>query len=261
MSRQKFDRELNTLRGKRLKECRLLRDFTQDQFAEMVDNSVNYISMLENGKRLIDWNKAIEYAKILNVNPSYIMCKSDILQQGRKQETLDNEEFGNLDATFLQFLLLFGHTITFQVVKLYDHEDIARRVLQNKPPFQIEATLYQLREFSLSDYHCKLQKDETLSEVVIVGVLLDGVELSYGGFVFMIDHLYDYIGFTIDSIEHFKNEYNKTECLNLANREIMENLISNSHGAKLSEILNIHFDDIIHESETSEKIKDKDNPE
>lgn len=189
MGRQKFDRELNTLRGKRLKECRKHRNLTQAQFAEKVNNSTNYISMLENGKRLINWDRAVEYGEILNVNPLYIMCKSDHIEKKKEFEKL---KYGKTeDFLFLQYLSL-----------TYDIKFYVERISNKGKSDTICVGIDELDELSITDpIYCKLVEDDITYEAIIVSVEVDGIEMPYWWFAFTIVNLGKYIRSTFDNMK------------------------------------------------------------
>lgn len=198
------ENDSNKKRGIRLRECREYRKITQETFAEMVDKTPNYISMLERGERQIDWNKAVEFAEVLEVSPSFIMCETDIMIKGKKRETLDFDVFGEMDLLFVRFLVADGHNIVFHVINLYDGQEPPERQLHETTYYDwralyIDASIDDLREFCLSDAHCKLQQNETLSEVIIIEVTVDGYKMTYGRFVYMVNRLYDFIRFSVDN--------------------------------------------------------------
>lgn len=197
MKTDNSNENLNKLRGKRLSDCRKLRDLTQQELAEKSYLTVNYISMMENGKRSIDWDKAVLFAKILDVSADFIMCQSDIVDNtGKYQKALDEDTFGKCDSLFISFLESTGYKITFNVVKSRD---------KDKNP--IRASLDQLSCFCLSDSHCKYTSQDKTSEVLITEVYINGVTISYGAFVFLINRIYDYLRFTLDNIKDFKFDF------------------------------------------------------
>jgi transcriptional regulator with XRE-family HTH domain len=201
----------NKKRGSRLKACREYRNLSQEKLAELVNVSTNYVSMLERGVRRIDLDKAVMFAEKLNVSTAFIMCETDIMLPNRKQNTFGLDEYGNIDLSFLRFIVAAGHDLVFHVVILYDGKQLSKEeafgdTFIDLSSLNIDTTLDNLIDVCLSDAHCKLQTGDTLSEVIIHEVTLDGVLMSFGSFAYTINRLYDYIDFTFDNIKSFNEE-------------------------------------------------------
>lgn len=211
----KTDIDINKKRGLRLKQCREAKKLSQQKFAEIVNCSTNYISMLERGERPIDWDKAHEYAKQLEVSPDFLMCKTDIAKGYSKYIPVDLNTYGVIDLAFLQFLLAAGHSLSFNVVRLRGEpfKEKTVKFCENKHTvidwgkMEEVVSLDQLKDICLSNPRCILQEGEAFSEVIIRGVTLNNNRLSYGEFVYTINRLYDYINFTLESIERFRSDY------------------------------------------------------
>ncbi len=62
------DKELQRKFGKRLRYFRRDRDLTQEQLAELVDLSVNFISMLEKGEAAPSFDTIAKLTNALNVD-------------------------------------------------------------------------------------------------------------------------------------------------------------------------------------------------
>jgi|GraSoiStandDraft_36_1057302.scaffolds.fasta_scaffold2526361_1 transcriptional regulator with XRE-family HTH domain len=62
------DKELQRNFGKRLRYFRRDRDLTQEQLAELVDLSVNFISMLEKGEAAPSFDTITKLTNALNVD-------------------------------------------------------------------------------------------------------------------------------------------------------------------------------------------------
>jgi transcriptional regulator with XRE-family HTH domain len=62
------DKELQRNFGKRLRYFRRDRDLTQEQLAELVDLSVNFISMLEKGEAAPSFDTIAKLTNALNVD-------------------------------------------------------------------------------------------------------------------------------------------------------------------------------------------------
>ncbi len=68
--------------GKRLKEARIEKGFTQEQIAEKASISVEYVSALERGLKLPSLSMFIELANILDVSADALL--RDGLEAGKK---------------------------------------------------------------------------------------------------------------------------------------------------------------------------------
>ncbi|EUB74828.1 helix-turn-helix domain protein [Pseudomonas sp. GM41(2012)] len=76
--------ELNNALGQALKNARLRRGFTQEDFGAI--SSRTYISSLERGIRAVTVNKLTAIAQAMDVHPLSILIEGYILQSG---ESLD----------------------------------------------------------------------------------------------------------------------------------------------------------------------------
>lgn len=203
------EKELNKIKGKRLKECR--GKMRQSVLAEKLGYTANYISMMENGDRPIDWNKAVEIAKILNVNPAYIMHQSDFMYPTNPGNSPYHYASSGNDCTisilgsedrtdfyFLNFLILLGYEIRFDVV-----------FIQNATMHPIECRISDLYKFSLIDEKCIVKDAENavMHECVIKAVRVDDMELSYSEFCFLIHRIYAHIEYTLNGIRSLKEDF------------------------------------------------------
>lgn len=59
--------------GKRLREFRLLKHCTQNQFAEMLNISVNFLSEIENGHKGLSMDMLASVCQILSLSADYIL--------------------------------------------------------------------------------------------------------------------------------------------------------------------------------------------
>ena len=201
------EKELNKIKGKRLRECR--GTMQQSVLAEKLGYTANYISMMENGGRPIDWNKAVEIAKILNVNPAYIMHQSDFkypTNPGNSPYHCNSSDdctisiIGSEDRTdfyFLNFLISLGYEIRFNVV-----------FIQNTMMHPIECRIADLYKFSFWDERCIVKDAETavMHECLINAVRVDDMELSYSEFCFLLHRMYAHIEFTLNGIMSLKED-------------------------------------------------------
>lgn len=58
--------------GKNIKKIRLLRDHSQESLANALDKSVNFISLLENGKTGLSVQTIVDICKVLKIDVSEI---------------------------------------------------------------------------------------------------------------------------------------------------------------------------------------------
>ncbi len=218
--------ELKKERGKRLKICRELRGLSQRAlehkagYGSIEKVKGNYISMLERGDRLIDWDKAKLFADILNVNPAYIMGDCPTIKNGYSLNVLDLDTYGLSDKLLIKFLMAAGHDIIFHVVDLNDgkqpikkYSNLFNKYYDDWDSLLIDASIDDLEKFCLSDNHCELIKkidnsDETiLFNVLIQFVTIDGYKMPYSLFVFSLKRFYDYIDFTLSSLKDYSLDY------------------------------------------------------
>ena len=59
--------------GQRIRQLRILNDFTQAEFAESVDISVNFLSEIENGKKGLSGETLAKICLSLNTTADYII--------------------------------------------------------------------------------------------------------------------------------------------------------------------------------------------
>lgn len=212
MKKEENRNNSNKKRGLRLKECRKLRNLTQEELSERLNFSTNYLSMLERGERNIDWDKAKIFAEELNVSPAYIMCESDIAEKNHSIPITDIDTFGDNDLRLIKYIITLGYTLTFHVRKLYeDREPITKEFYGKKIPIykslEYDLSIEQISEFCLSDYHCLVHENDTFYEAIIIAVTINNTRLSYGLFVFTINRIIDYLRFTFDNIAEFQHDF------------------------------------------------------
>lgn len=83
--------------GKRIRQKRLEKSWSQEEFAEKVGLSPVYIGMLERGEKLPKLETFIKIINTLNVTSDELL--EDVLNQGYKIKlTKYTEEIGKLDA-------------------------------------------------------------------------------------------------------------------------------------------------------------------
>lgn len=59
--------------GQRIKQLRLLNDYTQAEFAEAIDISINFLSEIENGKKGLSQDTLARICQQLNTSADYIL--------------------------------------------------------------------------------------------------------------------------------------------------------------------------------------------
>lgn len=223
--------ELERKKGKRLQECRKRKGLTQEELAEKAFFSTNYVSMLERGTKAIDWDKAIMFSKLLDISPSFLMCETDIMKNERNQTTYGLEDFGEQDCFLIKWLSKMGHEIVFHVIKRYAGErpatkTIAGRIIKDWSSLHIAAYIDELQDFCLSDGVCKLSKGGIVSEVVIHEVSINGCNLTYGKFVYLMECISDFANGFLDGMA-IKSRYAMIEACNAKDSEI-ENTLEES---------------------------------
>ena len=227
--------ELNKRRGARLKECRRLREYTQEQFGEASGYNKGTIAAFENGRRSIDAEKAEVFAEILNVNPSYILCKSNIVEKKTVTTPLDKDTYGNTDKLFLLWLTSMGYKLSFFVVKLFDGNKPIVKEKHGKQyadykALEMEVPIDNIVDYCFSDSVCKIKEGDVISEAVFVSVKVNDALLSYGQFVFLVNRFYDYAAFTLDKLNSFKSDY---EYQTMGTDSEIEERIKSSRGSSI----------------------------
>ena len=59
--------------GQRIRQLRLLSDYTQAEFAELIDISINFLSEIENGKKGVSQDTLAKICRQLNSSADYIL--------------------------------------------------------------------------------------------------------------------------------------------------------------------------------------------
>lgn len=59
--------------GQRIRQLRLLNDYTQAEFAELIDISTNFLSEIENGKKGLSQDSLAKICRKLNTSADYIL--------------------------------------------------------------------------------------------------------------------------------------------------------------------------------------------
>lgn len=100
--------------GDRIKEARKKKGFTQEQLAERLDVSVEFVGQIERGLKLPSMNVFIKLIEALNVSADYLLRDSVSTGQlfgdnaiGRKVEKLTPKQRIALEAlidTYIQYL-------------------------------------------------------------------------------------------------------------------------------------------------------------
>ena len=59
--------------GQRIRQLRHMHDFTQAEFAELIDISINFLSEIENGKKGLSQDTLAKICRQLNTSADYIL--------------------------------------------------------------------------------------------------------------------------------------------------------------------------------------------
>lgn len=65
--------ELLILMGERLKRCRVDRQLTQEQFAELIQMSITYYGRIERGESGLSLEKIYLFSKKFDIDPTYLL--------------------------------------------------------------------------------------------------------------------------------------------------------------------------------------------
>lgn len=198
-------KENSIKRGQRLQTARKAAGLTQQELAEKANyGTCNYISMLETGRRVIDWDKAREFAKILNVSAAYLMGETDNMNGLKSWDDIGVDSSGNSDKLFLLFLQSQGVNISFICIypleerndfiagKKGDYEKIPR----HEVPFNNIA-------FNLWDIYAFTVDETGRHETIIESVKVNQQIIPYGAFCQFISQIYDHILFDISKVDRF----------------------------------------------------------
>lgn len=192
---------LTKMQGERLTRCRKYRNLTQQQLGDLCNFSKEYISQLEHGKKPIDYNKAMRFAEKMDVNPNFIMCKSDFIESSGHY---DYDNYLDIDNCFLAFLRLFGFRIEFDVYNYLDSEK--DRTIKRVP-------LEDMQGVSMGSTKTKYKDGDIIKDIMIKSVYVNDCKLSYPAFSFTIKRLYDYIEFTFDNMKNFIFDYDYSKAV------------------------------------------------
>lgn len=193
----------------RIKECCKHRGIDRNKLSVIMGYSRSYIDTLLSGGNRLTEEKVLEFATALNVNPKYLMCETDIAMP------LDQDETAHVIPCTDNFLLRhfesLGHTLLFHVVRLRSDEkpktiNAFGKEFVNWESIKETATLDMLKDFTLSDPHCVLEDTEGKAEVIISDVTVNGTQISFGAFVFLVNRINDYIDFTLSNIGQFRTD-------------------------------------------------------
>ena len=72
------ERELRAIVQTNIRRYRGYRKWTQAQFAEKLDISINFLSDIENGKKWISPKSMVKFASILNIEPFELFKPADV---------------------------------------------------------------------------------------------------------------------------------------------------------------------------------------
>lgn len=195
------NKNLTIMQGERLTRCRKYRNLTQKELGDACGYTDKYISQLEHGKKTIDYNKAMSFSKILNVNPAFIMCESDFIEVNSRY---DFDNYIDIDNSFLHFLRLYGFEIEFDVYNYLDSEK--DRIIKRVP-------IASLQGVSLGSTLTKCKDGDIIKDIMIKNVYVNDCKMSYPAFSFTIKRIYDYIEFTFDSLKSFIFDYDYSKAI------------------------------------------------
>lgn len=106
-----MDDELKLKIGKRLKECLNDKYLSQNEFADEIGYTPQYISRIINGKKVLSKDAAKKFSEVLNVSVDYLFCKTDFKTENDFRIANDNL-WDAKDETLLTLLVLYGYNVT-----------------------------------------------------------------------------------------------------------------------------------------------------
>lgn len=195
------NKNLTKEQGERLTRCRKYRNLTQNELGDLCGYTDKYISQLEHGKKPIDYNKAMLFAEKMEINPHFIMCKSDFIENNSRY---DFDNYIDIDNCFLHFLRVYGFNIEFDIYNYLDSEK--DRTTKRVP-------IDSLQGVSLGSTLTKYKDGDVTKDIMIKKVYVNDSELSYPAFSFTIKRIYDFIEFTFDSLKSFIFDYEYSKAI------------------------------------------------
>lgn len=81
--------------GKRVHDFRIQNDYTQAQFAELMDISVNFLSEIENGKKGMSQETICRLCSHFQISADYILFGSETVPQNKAKATGKLVELAN----------------------------------------------------------------------------------------------------------------------------------------------------------------------
>ena len=75
--------DLNRSIGKRIRNLRVQKEYTQAQFAELMDISVNFLSEIENGKKGMSQETIYRLCKYFQISADYILFGTEPAPAGK----------------------------------------------------------------------------------------------------------------------------------------------------------------------------------
>lgn len=83
-----YDKSLKRSVGKRVHDFRVQHDYTQAQFAEFMDISVNFLSEIENGKKGMSQETLYRLCQQFNLSSDYILFGITMEDAAKKPDTI-----------------------------------------------------------------------------------------------------------------------------------------------------------------------------
>lgn len=83
-----YDKNLKRSVGKRVHDFRVQHDYTQAQFAEFMDISVNFLSEIENGKKGMSQETLYRLCQQFNLSSDYILFGITLEDAAKKPDTI-----------------------------------------------------------------------------------------------------------------------------------------------------------------------------
>ena len=182
------DEEIKLEIGKRLKECRIEKGYTQSELAEACPCSVQHISYIENGKRGMSRELAYRLSQILLVEENYLLLESDFKTNDEKYE-YNQKLVTDTDLCAINFLAYIGYRISF-LPHIKQLSDGTNELFDEKPENSSDE-MYQFESYIET-----MQKELDSVEMEINGT----TKTSMGRIVDLIEDLTEYAHFLMQGI-------------------------------------------------------------
>lgn len=135
-------KELNPKCGKRLSECRNLKNITQEQLSEKSGYSIQHISYIECGKRNLTLEAAHIFAQALDVREEYLLCEDNSMT------LTDFAKHISTTGPLADIAAIFGFEIAELGLTKDEEETSIDKVAYTERMNELEKIVEEIRDFA-----------------------------------------------------------------------------------------------------------------